>query len=143
MLLGCGALAGFPVIASSASPASESSGPVVNVTGGQVRGQFLPAPGGAVFKGIPYAAPPIGDLRWRDPQPVKAWAGIRQASEYGADCPPNQASVVPLVVHTDQPRGISEDCLFLNIWTPEWPSVAKLPVMVYLHSSELFGGTGA
>src|SRR4051812_40382135 len=65
--------------------AAEGSGsaPVVIVTGGQIRGRLLPDGRGAVFKGIPFAQPPVGELRWREPQPVKAWNGIREAVESG------------------------------------------------------------
>jgi para-nitrobenzyl esterase len=132
--LGCSTLVvGLSLIVSPASRA-QSAGLVVTVTGGKAQGQPLPAPGGAVFKGIPYAAPPIGDLRWREPQPVKPWTGVRQAAEYGADCPE---------VNGRSDRVTSEDCLFLNVWTPEWPSGAKMPVMVWLHGGELTGGSGA
>ena len=56
--------------------------PVVTVTGGEIRGRTLAAPGGAVFKGIPFAQPPVGDLRWREPQAVVAWEGVRDAGSY-------------------------------------------------------------
>jgi para-nitrobenzyl esterase len=133
---GCGALvAGLSLMFSPVSLAQNSAGPLVSVAGGQVQGRMLPAPGGAVFKGIPYAAPPVGDLRWREPQPVKPWTGVRQAAEYGADCPPANGG-------SDLAKTISEDCLFLNVWTPEWPSSGRKPVMVWLHGGELTGGTG-
>src|SRR5579863_3856995 len=85
--LGCSALAALSLIASRPSVAQGPDGPVVAVTGGQVQGQRLPAPGGAVFKGIPYAAPPVGDLRWRETQPVKPWTGVLQTVKYSAACP--------------------------------------------------------
>ena len=66
-----------------------------------------------VFKGIPYAAPPVGPLRWKPPQPATAWSGTRDATEFGYDCPqqanPNMQTRAP---------GQSEDCLTLNVWTP-------------------------
>src|SRR5215472_14291318 len=86
------------------------SGLVVKVTGGQIRGALLDK-GGAVFKGIPYAQPPVGDLRWREPMSVKPWAGVRDGTAFGSICP--QAPRTP-------PMG-NEDCLYLNVWTPEWP----------------------
>src|SRR5215472_18356615 len=61
------------------------SGPIVKVTGGQIRGARLDK-GGAVFKGIPYAQPPVGDLRWREPMPVKPWTGVRDATAFGPIC---------------------------------------------------------
>src|SRR4029453_1563266 len=63
---------------------SQSSAPVVKIDSGQLQG--VVADGVASFKGIPFAAPPVGDLRWRAPQPVSAWTGVREASEFGADC---------------------------------------------------------
>jgi para-nitrobenzyl esterase len=59
--------------------------PVVSVAGGALKGRLLPA-GGATFKGIPFAQPPLGDLRWREPAPVKAWSGVRDAGAFGANC---------------------------------------------------------
>jgi para-nitrobenzyl esterase len=100
--------------------------PIVAVTGGQVNGALL-ANGGAVFKGIPYAEPPVGDLRWREPIPKKPWRGLRDATRYGAICP--QVRVRGLVADAAE---ISEDCLSLNVWTPEWPSTSRKPVMVWV-----------
>jgi para-nitrobenzyl esterase len=76
-----------------------------------------------VYKGIPYAAPPVGDLRWKPPQPAKPWPGILVAKTFPANCP--QITVMP------GPQ--SEDCLGLNVWTPARSSGAKLPVMVWIH----------
>jgi para-nitrobenzyl esterase len=110
------------------------SGPVVAVTGGQVRGAMLDR-GGAVFKGIPYAQAPVGDLRWREPMPVKSWGGVRDATAFGAICA--QASN-PLVRNAAEVS--KEDCLYLNVWTPEWPTSAKRPVMVWIPGGGNFAG---
>jgi len=75
------------------------------------------------YKGIPYAAPPIGELRWKAPQPVKPWKGIRVSKEYSPMCPQFQFF----------PGAQSEDCLALNVWTPAKSSAEKLPVMVWIH----------
>src|SRR5664279_1724434 len=96
--------------------AAGADGPVVSVTGGRIQGRLLPAPGGAVFQGIPFAAAPVGDLRWREPSPVKAWKGIRDASAYGAPC----AQVAAGWNEKAAALG-SEDCLFVNVWNSEWP----------------------
>jgi hypothetical protein len=105
-----------------------------NVTGGAVRG-LLAAPG-AVFKAIPFAAPPLGTLRWREPQPVKPWRGVRDATRYSAACIQNPIGtgvfLAPLArrygVPFPTPKwDISEDCLYLNIWTPEWPLKSRTP----------------
>ena len=110
-----------------ASRAQSASVPVVPVTGGQVQGKLLLA-GGAMFKGIPFAAPPVGDLRWREPQPVKPWIGVRQATEYRPACMQAESNYSSTYAATS-----SEDCLYLNVWTSEWPAKSKKPVMVWVH----------
>src|SRR5262249_39589815 len=98
----------------------------VAVTGGQIRGAMLEK-GGAVFKGIPYAAPPVGELRWREPMSVKPWAGVRDATAFGAICMQRPNGVEPSATETAK-----EDCLFLNVWVPEWPARSRKPVMVWI-----------
>ena len=94
-----------------ASPASGGTNPVVRVDGGLIRG--VNAAGVSSFKGLPYAAPPTGTLRWRPPQPASSWSGVRDATQFGAGCP--QA----LMNNPFLPPGtISEDCLNLNVYTP-------------------------
>jgi len=110
------------------------SGPTVAVTGGQVRGRVAGA--GAVFKGIPYAAPPVGLLRWSDTAPVKPWAGVKDTVEYGAPCAQIGAGWNDKVAAAG-----SEDCLSLNIWTPEFPAKSRKPVMFWIHGGGNQGGS--
>ncbi len=92
------------------------------------------------FKGIPYAASTAGGNRWKPPQPVSAWSGVRAASEFGPDCP--QAPYPQGSLYYSKPRPQSEDCLSLNVWTAA-PAGAKRPVLVWIHGGALTRGSGA
>jgi para-nitrobenzyl esterase len=110
--------------------------PRVTVSSGVLQGVDVSS-GGAVFKGIPYAAPPIGEHRWQPPQTPAPWADVRDASEFGAPCPqPRQGWNDSLLATA------SEDCLYLNVWTPKLDSSAHLPVMVWMHGGGFLGGAG-
>ncbi|MEI7728122.1 MAG: carboxylesterase family protein [Verrucomicrobiota bacterium] len=90
-----------------------------------------------IFKGIPYAAPPVGNLRWREPQPPAKWEGIRKADQFGAQCPQpkGNADTLPWSIKTPKnsvPRSFSEDCLYLNVWTPAKSAADKLAVLFYI-----------
>lgn len=108
----------------------------VRTDGGWLRGEH--ADGVRVFRGVPYAAAPVGEGRWRAPAPMPPWPGERQAIAYGADCWQNRmagdlgASALPM----------SEDCLFLNVWAPD-DGAEKLPVMVWIHGGGFVGGSAA
>ncbi|WP_343729244.1 carboxylesterase family protein [Duganella sp.] len=102
----------------------------VKVSGGEIVGVHANAMN--TYFGIPYAAPPVGKLRWRAPQPVAPWKGIRQATSFSAAC-------AQTAVWITDPK--SEDCLYLNIWAPE--KAEKLPVLVWIHGGGYYGGTGA
>ena len=110
--------------AALAAPAAEAD-PIVQVTGGQIKGRLIPS-GGAFFKGVPFAQPPVGDLRWRDPAPVKSWSGVRDAQDFGPPC-------TQRISQMKQTENNQEDCLSLNVWTAEWPSKSRKPVMVWLY----------
>ena len=121
----------------SPSRAAEN-GPVVSVTGGLVRGVALEDGKGAVFKGVPFAEPPLGMLRWREPQPVVGWGeDVREAYESG----PPAAQPAQGWNNADAAAG-SEDCLYLDVWTPSVRSAAHLPVMVWIHGGANVAGAG-
>ena len=96
------------------------------------------------FKGVPFAAPPVGDLRWRAPQLPEAWEGVRKANEFGASCMQVKAGErLPWTREFMVQNQISEDCLYLNIWTPRVKAGANLPVIFYIHGGGFSEGSGA
>jgi para-nitrobenzyl esterase len=91
------------------------------------------------FKGIPFAAPPVGEFRWREPQPVKNWEGVRKATKFGP-----RAMQRPLFGDMGfRSDGMSEDCLYLNVWTPAKSAKDKLPVLVYFYGGGFMAGDGS
>ncbi|MGH8499420.1 MAG: carboxylesterase/lipase family protein, partial [Methylococcales bacterium] len=95
----------------------------------------------SIFKGIPFAAAPIGKWRWREPQPVAEWKNIRNAKQFGSSC--IQAPGLSELSDAGDPGGLNEDCLYLNVWTPDLKPAAKLPVMVWIHGGALVFGSGS
>tara|TARA_R110002124_G_scaffold116132_3_gene272391 strand:- start:54 stop:1601 length:1548 start_codon:yes stop_codon:yes gene_type:complete len=119
----------------TADPSSGDVNPVVRVEQGALVGRV--DAGIAAFKAIPYAAPPVGALRWREPQPAEAWTGMRDASSVGPICIQPPSGGDPGV----GPLPMSEDCLTLNVWAPA-AAEAPVPVMVWIHGGGLNNGSG-
>jgi para-nitrobenzyl esterase len=124
-------LAALAIIICTAVPALAQIS-TAKVTGGVVEG--VVKDGIASFKGIPFAAPPVGDLRWKSPQPVKPWEGVRKADEFA----PGPMQDTSFGARLGGPQKISEDCLYLNVWTGAQKAGEKRPVMVWIYG----GGFG-
>ena len=123
-----------------------SVSPVLTIEGGQVQGVSTDIPGVTVFRGIPYAAPPIKDLRWKEPQPVVPWEGVKLCDKFGH--PSYQAIQYPGGYFTEWGYGdespFSEDCLYLNVWTTAPGQVdKKLPVALWIHGGGYREGWGS
>jgi para-nitrobenzyl esterase len=110
----------------------------VKTAAGVVEGAGRQSSGVRAFKGIPFAAPPTGNLRWREPQPVESWKGARRAVKFGPRC--MQAPIFGDMNFRSE--GMSEDCLYLNVWTPAKSGKEKLPVMVYFYGGGFVAGSG-
>lgn len=116
---------------------SNVNGPTVKVRNGTLEGTY--ESGIEVFRGVPYAAPPVGKFRWREPQPVKNWTGVRKAEKFGP-----RAMQLPVFGDMNfRSNGVSEDCLYLNVWTPAKSADAKLPVLVYFYGGGFIAGDGS
>jgi para-nitrobenzyl esterase len=123
------------IVLFGAPSSGASSAPQVKTDSGAVEGKQVD--GVTAFLGIPYAAPPVGDLRWKPPAPAAKWSGIRKATEFGDHC--LQGKVFGDMNFRDAAG--SEDCLFLNVWVPGKTSAAKLPVMVWIYGGGFVAGS--
>jgi para-nitrobenzyl esterase len=115
--------------------------PAVKVEQGTLRGASGRHPEVRVFKGVPYAAPPVGDARWKAPKPPQAWTGVRDATRFSAACV--QAAYPKSSLYYRDPEPQSEDCLYLNIWTAAKSARERRPVMVWIHGGGLTRGSGS
>jgi para-nitrobenzyl esterase len=159
ILMSGGALLALVLMSGAAAAAHSAGELVVRTATGSVLGTIASAPaatapgasavaGGAVdtgigagqevltFKGIPYAAPPVGPLRWSAPQPPLPWSGVKDATHFGADC-----MQTPYVISTGQKT--SEDCLTVSVWTSTQYRSARRPVMVFIYGGAFIGGSAA
>jgi len=122
---------------------SSAQQPVVNTVNGLVSG--YKSGDISIFKGIPFAEPPVGDLRWKAPEPKKAWKGTLECRQFSAS--PMQRNPVPFMMWTEEfitpPGNLSEDCLYLNVWTPFKSSGDKLPVFVWIYGGGFSSGSAA
>lgn len=131
------ALAAFVAVGAYVPAARAQSPLVVQVQQGKVRGKWSKDHEVRKFLGIPYAQPPVGDLRWRPPVPAKDWSGIRDATAFGPHC--MQPTIYSDMRFRDS--GESENCLTLNVWVPKMKPGQKLPVMVWIYGGGFLAGS--
>jgi para-nitrobenzyl esterase len=113
----------------------------IRVESGSLNGAAGSNPEVRVYKGIPFAAPPVGDLRWKGPKPAPVWQGVRAATQFGNAC--YQTPYPKVSIYYQEPEPMSEDCLYLNVWTAAKSGSEHRPVMVWIHGGALTRGSGS
>ena len=140
--LRAGWIAGCIVAASTSASVAENTRPQVTIDSGTVRGATVSElPAGGAFLGIPFAAQPVGDLRWRPPQLPPHWSGVRDATMWGAACPQTPSPWLPEMLGIRK-MTTDEGCLYINVWTPQLSPPKLLPVLVWVHGGGNVEGSG-
>lgn len=146
LLSGAGESGSAVVPAAGASESAGASGPALRaarVESGALEGAPGREAGVSVFRGVPYAAPPVGALRWRAPEPAPPWAGTRRAVAFAPSCVQKEQRRLLPWTEEYMPQGeMSEDCLALNVWTGAASEAERRPVLVYVHGGAFTGGSG-
>lgn len=137
----CG-VAAWLVLAAAGLSTARAQGPEARIDSGMVRGvNVTELPRGGEFLGIPYAAQPVGALRWRAPQPAPRWTGVREATHWGPACPQRPSTWLTEMMGIPK-MPTDEACLYVNVWTPELHQAKKLPVFVWVHGGGNYEGSG-
>jgi para-nitrobenzyl esterase len=136
--------------ATSDATSAAASDALVQIDAGTLRGTHIGST--TAFRGIPYARPPIGELRWQPPLAPASWQGVKEATQPGSACTQRAEGLIPFIApmakaygsdFTQPPVQSSEDCLYLDVWVPQWPAKQALPVMVWLHGGSNTVGSGS
>jgi len=128
------------IVISGATIQPSLAGDRVKIANGILESNAAPKDGVRSFKGIPFGKAPVGELRWREPQPVKNWKGTRNADEFGPRCMQRTTATSDYWFRSS---GMSEDCLYLNVWTPAKSGREQLPVLVYIFGGGFRNGDGS
>lgn len=131
----------FTFFLAAALPLAAAISDPVRVEQGQLSGVQGSSPEVRVYKGVPFAAPPVGNLRWKAPKPAADWPGVRKADQFSATC--MQTPYPEGSLYRGEPQPVSEDCLYLNIWTAAKSASEKRPVMVWIHGGAFTRGSGS